>query len=94
MEQNFIDKNNKYKFDDNRESIEQVLASRFATYQKNKENQSYYENIFEQMNASFSQNSDLFSEMKHLSYGLAETLKKAGAQVNKLALAYQKYNLN
>lgn len=88
---NYNRNDNKIAFDQNQKIYDGFLTEIFGTYTKYQDNPEYFVALFKRMDALFDVNSKIFSQLKHLSYELSETLSKAGKTIHRISALYSRY---
>ena len=81
-------------FQKNEQVYDRFLSDIFTDFDKQKNNNIYYNALFKNLNNYSTENSKSFSKLKHLCYELSELLGKTAETVHKIAGAFNKFVLD
>ncbi len=80
--QTYNDSENKNYFKKNEFVYDDNLSKLFKDYKKHKQNMSYFNALFRHFEGFGERNSQIFSQLKHLSYDLADLLGETGKKIH------------
>lgn len=79
---------NRHTFEDSEYQYNNLLTEKFGTFEKHKDDPEFYTAVFKKLDLFFNNNSKIFSQLKHLSYDLADLLTKAGKTIHRISALY------